>query len=413
MEGVFPDNTAAEDDNPRIENLSEWLTRNFGKVTGIISDAFLTDATPAAFLAHSQNRGNGTLVASQYVDAINAGSLRVLLGGGAYHFIPKSQAGSRRTDERNIINEFKAAGFDYVETATALNAYSVRSDSRLLGLFNIDNMNVAFDKLKLGDPAVLGTFTDQPFLKDMTKRAIDVLRQYPNGFFLMVEGAHIDKQAHRMDAERSIYDVIQLDQAVQVALDFARQTNSDDDPTNDTLVIVSADHECAGVTLPGVARPEKKGTRGYVKAYNYAAPRNDSTIMNFTDYVDANGDGYPDNPDAQHKLIVNFGANADRYEDWQSNPQPKVPGTIVNGVAVANPNDPKRTAPGGVMIAGVVETGVNGGDAQDQAVHTMADVPISAYGPGASQFARVSDNTEAFFYIIDAMLGQYPAPAQW
>ena len=413
MEGVFPDNTAAEDDNPRIENLSEWLTRNMGKVTGIVSDAFLTDATPAAFAAHTQNRGNGTLVASQYIDAVNNGSLRVLLGGGGYHFIPKSQVGSRRTDERNIIQEFKNGGFDFVDNATALKSYTAKSDGRLLGIFNIDNMNVAFDKLKLGDPAVLGNFVDQPFLKDMTARAIDVLKQYPSGFFLMVEGAHIDKQAHRMDAERSIYDVIQLDQAVQVALDFARQTNSDDDPNNDTLVIVSADHECAGVVLPGVARPEKKGTRDYVKAYNYAAPRNDSTVMNFTDYVDANGDGYPDNPDAAHKLIINFGANADRYEDWQSNAQPKSPGVIVNNVASVNPDDPKRTAPGSVMIPGVMENGANGGDPQDQAVHTLADIPISAFGPGASQFARVSDNTEAFYYIINSILGQYPVPSQW
>lgn len=80
----------------------------------------------------------------------------------------KSQPGSRRTDERNVIQDFKGAGYDYVETATQLNSYSARSDGKLLGLFNLDNMNVAFDKLKFGDPLVLGTFTDQPFLKDMT-----------------------------------------------------------------------------------------------------------------------------------------------------------------------------------------------------------------------------------------------------
>lgn len=410
MEGVFPDNTAAEDDNPRIENLSEWITRNFKMATGIVSDAFITDATPAAFLAHTQNRNNGTLVASQYIDGVPQTNLKVLLGGGAYFFIPKSTAGSRRTDERNVVQDFKNAGFDYVENATTLNAYTPGSSSKLFGLFNIDNMNVAFDKLKMGDPSVLGSFTDQPFLKDMTKKAIDVLKQDPNGFFLMVEGAHIDKQAHRMDAERSIYDVIQLDQAVQVALDFARQTNDDGDPNNDTLVIVGADHECAGVVLPGIARPEKKGTRDYVKTYNYSAPRNDSTVFNFTDYVDANGDGYPDNPDAPHKLILNFGANADRYEDWQSSPTPRDPGKNVGGVAVANPNDPKRISAGSVMIPGVIENGANGGDVETQAVHTMSDIPISAYGPGASQFARVSDNTEAFFNIVNSILGQYPIP---
>ncbi len=411
MEGVFPDNTAPDDDNPRIEYLSEWLTRNFGMVTGIVSDAFITDATPAAFLAHTQNRGNGTLIASQYIDAASETSLKVLLGGGSYHFIPKSQTGSRRTDERNVIADFQAAGYAYVDTATALAAYEAGADAKLLGLFNLDNMNVAFDKLRLGDPSVTSAFPDEPFLKDMTEKAIDVLRQYPGGFFLMVEGAHVDKQAHRMDAERSIYDVIQLDHAVQVALDFAIGTNTDEDPNNDTLVIVSADHECAGLTLPGVARPEKIGTRDYVKAYNYSGARNDSTVLNFTDYVDANGDGYPDNPDAPHKLIMNFGASSDHYEDWQHNTKPKNPGVAVDGVAVANPDDPKAAT--GVLVVGVVENGTSGGDANTQAVHTPTDIPISAYGPGASQFARVTDNTEAFFSIVNAILGTYPVPTQF
>jgi alkaline phosphatase len=412
MEGVFPDNTSAEDDNPRVEHLAMFINRNFGKVTGIVSDAFITDATPAAFLAATQNRNNGTLIAGQYFDGRNQTALKVLLGGGGYHFIPKSQAGSRRTDERNVVADFKGDGWSFVETATALNAYSPSGSApRLLGLFNLDNMSVAFDKLGFGDPAVLGTFTDQPFLKDMTKKAIDVLRQYPEGFFLMVEAAHVDKQAHRMDAERSIYDVIQLDHAVQVALDFAMQTNTDADPDNDTLVLVSADHECAGVALPGVGRPEKKGTRDYVKAYNYNdGTGNDPKTLNFTDYVDGNGDGYPDNPDTGRKLIVNFGAGSDRYEDWMSNAKPKDPGVTQAGTAVANPNDPDRSAAGGYLVVGVVENGSSGGEAQTQAVHTLADVPISAYGPGASQFARVSDNTEAFFNIVHSMLGTYPVP---
>lgn len=412
MEGVFPDNTAADDDNPRIENLPEWIHRTFGMVTGVVSDAFITDATPAAMIAHTQNRGNGTLIASQYIDTADKTGLTVLLGGGAYHFIPKSQTGSRRTDERNVINDFKSRGFDFVETRTQLNGYPSAPNKKLLGLFNLDNMNVAFDKLKLGDPSVSSAFPDQPFLDEMTRMAIDVLKQYPNGFFLMIEGAHIDKQAHAMDAERSIYDVIQLDHAVKVALDFALQTNSDADPNNDTLVIVSADHECAGVALPGVGNPAYKGNaRDYVKAYNYSAARNDPSTLNFTDYVDANGDGYPDNPDADRKLIINFGANSDRYEDWMANAKPKSPSSKVNDVAVANPNDPDKAS--GVLISGVVENGERGAEGQTSAVHTLSDIPISAYGPGASQFARVSDNTEAFFYIVNAITGQYPVPVQY
>ena len=412
MEGVFPDNTSDDADNPRIENLSEYVQRHFGMVTGIVSDAFLTDATPAAFLAHTSNRGNGTLIASQYVDERDRTGLKVLLGGGAYHFIPKSRTGSRRTDERDVVADFKAAGFAFVETKTALNGFTPGPDARLLGLFHLDNMEVAFDKLKLGDPANVSAFPDQPFLADMTRKAIDTLKTYPNGFFLMVEAAHVDKQAHRMDAERSIYDVIQLDHAVKVALDFAMQTNSDADDSNDTLVLVSADHECAGLVLPAVGRPEKAGTRDYVKTYNYndGAVANDSRTLNFTDYVDANGDGYPDNPNPGRKLIAHFGASPDHYEDWQSNAKPKDPGTTAGGVAIANPSDPDKTATGSLFLPGVIENGASGGEAQTQAVHTMADIQISAYGPGSSQFARVTDNTEAFFSIFRSIVGGYPAP---
>jgi alkaline phosphatase len=272
-------------------------------------------------------------------------------------------------------------------------------------------MNVAYDKLLLGDPSVVGAFPDQPFLKDIAKKAIHTLKQYPNGFFLMIEGAHIDKQSHRMDSERAIYDVIQFDQAVQVALDFALNTNGDGDPNNDTLVLVTAGHECGGLALPAVARPEKKGTRDYVKTYQYSAPGNDSKVFNFTDYTDSKGIGYPENPAAAHKLIMNWGANSDRYEDWQPNPKPKDPGVLVNGVVVANSADPAKT--NGVLITGIIENGVAGGDAQTQAVHTMSDIPISAFGPGASQFSRVLDNTQVFFSIVNSMLGTYPVPTQF
>ena len=418
MEGVFPDNTAANDDNPRIENLSEFSWRMFGKVTGIVSNAFLTDATPAAFVAHTADRGDGTLVANQYFDQRNTNGLKVLMGGGGYHFIPKSTTGSRRTDERNVVNDFKNDGWTYVDTATALNGFTPGPNGRLFGLFNIDNMNVAFDILKQGDPSVTSAFPDQPLLKDLTQKAIDTLRQYPNGFFLMVESAHIDKQAHRMDAERSIYEVIQLDHAVQVAMDFAAANG-------ETLVIVSADHECAGMALPAVGRPDKKGTKDYAKSYNYAkvgAGANDSAISNFTDYV-VGTNGYPVSPEPAHRLIVNFGAAPEHYEDWTYSRLPRNvsategsgfdPAVVSGGTVVANPNDPKKNTAGAFVVSGVLETGASGGDAQTQAVHTMSDIPISAMGPGASQFARVQDNTEAFFEIMNSILGTYPIPASF
>jgi hypothetical protein len=87
-------------------------------------------------------------------------------------------------------------------------------------------------------------FPDQPMLDEMTAKALQVLNNNKNGFVLMVEAASIDKQAHNMDTERWILDTIEFDYAVEKCLAFAK-TNPD------TLVIVTADHECAGVNIIG------------------------------------------------------------------------------------------------------------------------------------------------------------------
>ena len=71
----------------------------------------------------------------------------------------------------------------------------------------------------------------------------------------MVEGASIDKQEHSVDGERAIWDAIEFDRAVAVALDFARRTNTDADPANDTLVIVTADHETGGLASHRCRQP--------------------------------------------------------------------------------------------------------------------------------------------------------------
>src|SRR5258708_31610572 len=112
-------------------------------------------------------------------------------------------------------------------------------------------MTVACDKLgKLrGTSAVVDDFgfPDQPLLEEMTQKALDVLNYNNNaGFVLMVEGASIDKQAHNEDTARFIMDTIEFDKAVATAKAFAERNPS-------TLVIVTADHECAGVAVIGAS----------------------------------------------------------------------------------------------------------------------------------------------------------------
>ena len=133
-------------------------------------------------------------------------------------------------------------------------------------------MSVAFDKVgasryseELAQPRY-ADLRDQPMLDEMARVAIDTLAaSSPEGFYLMIEGASIDKRAHAADSERTIWDTIEFDHAVAVALEFAQATNSDRDPYNDTLVIVTADHECGGLGIIGVGNeryaPETTGAR--------------------------------------------------------------------------------------------------------------------------------------------------------
>lgn len=430
-EGVFPDNTDNDPlkrtdpesdaffDNPRVENISEILHRTRGTNLGLVTTADITDATPAAFVAHTSNRNASTRIADDYFDRRNQTGLTVLMGGGRQWFEPKGNktSGGRRATktnplvdpQRDLVKDFKNAGFGYADSAQSLTSVRASRPARLLGLFSSSTMPVAFDKLGRGAERV----NNVPMLDDMARAAIDSLSSSsPRGFFLMIEGASIDKQAHWEDAERTIWDTIEFDRAVGVAKRFAEKTNSDADPNNDTLVIVTADHETGGFSLIGARNPDPRiprGSRDAARAYR-----------GFTDYKDADGDGYPDEADPPSKLIVGFGAGTDRYEDWTSNKRPIVPSIAKDGRAVANPkrdgpDDADPASRHGTLITGQVENGEILSLPADpdrepiiNAVHTASDIPLTATGPGALQFIGVQDNTSVFFKMMRAVGGSYP-----
>src|SRR5262249_17855591 len=148
--------------------------------------------------------------------------------------LPQSTAGSRRKDNRDLFKEFEAKGYQVVTTRAELHAAG--SPDKLLGLFHLGNMNVYLDKPVFKKTEVLKQFTDQPMLWEMSEKALGLLEKNANGFFLMVEGGLIDKQAHPLDWQRAIWDTIELDKAVGVAKKWALAHG------DNTLIIVVADH---------------------------------------------------------------------------------------------------------------------------------------------------------------------------
>jgi alkaline phosphatase len=434
-EGVFPDDSIDPFDNPRIEYLSEYLHRTQGKALGLVTTADVFDATPAGNAVHTSSRGAGTGIVDQFLDDRKLTGLSVLMGGGRKWFVPATTPGSARGDktdyafsatdahtseivkrwgaapgamdkERDLLAEFQSAGFSYSADKTTLDGIDPSKTDKLLGLFAHSNMNVALDKMDGRRNKARGItgrvvddygLPDQPMLDEMTDKALAVLEKQPKGFVLMVEGASIDKQAHNMDTERWLLDTIEFDRAVARVQEFARRKG-------DTLVIITADHECSGAALIGGSRVSDARLQELVREGGTANIR-DKVVgiyeqAGFPKYKMA-ADGYPETTDIDYRLLVGYGANADRYEDWRSNDRPlqdsQQPFVKKEPLSVYPAGPMSRDAEGKFLVTGQVPG--------DSAVHTATDIPLSAFGPGAWSFTGVQDNTDVFFKLAQAANG--------
>lgn len=236
------------------------LAKAAGKGTGNVSTAELQDATPAAMMAHVTARkcygpeATSKLCPTNALENGGKGSITeqmlqtrpdVTLGGGMKTFSEVSKAGAGQG--KTLRQQAQEQGFVIVETLDDLKkVQSADQKAPLLGLFSDGNMPVRWKGPKasyhgnLDQPAVTCTAnpersTSVPNLADMTEKAIDLLKTNPNGFFLQVEGASIDKQDHAANPCGQFGETVDLDEAVQKALEFARADGN-------TLVIVTADH---------------------------------------------------------------------------------------------------------------------------------------------------------------------------
>lgn len=196
-----------------------------GLATGLVVTSSITHATPAAFATHIDDRYKETQIAEQLI----ASNVDVLFGGGKGYFLQRSRQGSQRTDESDLITKASKRGYQVVETSEELQTHTGK---KVLGLFQIQAMT---------------TRSPEPSLADLTSRAVQLLERSEIGFFLMVEGSQIDWAAHDNDANETIRQTLLFDQAVRVALDYARQDGQ-------TLVVVTADHETGGMAINGGAK---------------------------------------------------------------------------------------------------------------------------------------------------------------
>ncbi|RDC62954.1 alkaline phosphatase [Adhaeribacter pallidiroseus] len=182
--------------------------------TALISAGDITDATPACFYAHQNERSLSEAIALDFTSS----PVDILIGGNSKPFI-------KRADSRNLFTLLQQKGY---RTATQLTGFEP---------------GVATKFVVLDSTAMLSKATGRnDFLRNALRTSIKALQPNKSGFFIMAEGAQIDHGGHQNNLPLVVQEMLDFDQLVGEAMQFA-------DENGETLVVVTADHETGGLSL--------------------------------------------------------------------------------------------------------------------------------------------------------------------
>ncbi len=202
--------------SPLLEPLETILeiAHQLGKSTGIITTTALTHATPAAFMTHVKSRYNTSEISRQIVENSN---VSILLGGGKDYF------------SASQLLQLEMKGYHLLENRSQLISTNY---SNLIGLFAPTHLPYEIER----NPEI------SPSLSDMTIKALEILSQDPEGFFLLVEGGRIDHGGHKNNKTNVALETIEFHYAVNTAISYSK-TNGN------VLLLITSDHETGGLTI--------------------------------------------------------------------------------------------------------------------------------------------------------------------
>ncbi|KAI9880827.1 MAG: hypothetical protein M1830_000263 [Pleopsidium flavum] len=212
-----------------------------GYMTGLVVTTRITDATPACFAAHVNQRDEEDRIAEQEIGHHPLGRVvDLMLGGGRCHFLPNTVDGSCRHDQKDVIAMARDMGFSYVDDRNGFDGLRLGSAVKLplLGLFARGDIPYEVDRRNME--------STYPSLDEMARTALKALseatRDSDKGFFLMIEGSRIDHAGHGNDPVAQVHEVLAYDKAFTSVLDFL---NEDD---TDGVLVGTSDHETGGLS---------------------------------------------------------------------------------------------------------------------------------------------------------------------
>jgi alkaline phosphatase len=331
-----------------------------GSKVGIVTTHKVTDATPAAFTANVANRwADQAEIARQQFN----GELDVILGGGRSYFEPESHNGF------NLIEKFKEKGYSYAANRKELQK---AEGNKLIGLFNDDHLNFTQDRDELK--------SQEPSLKEMTQKGIEVLSKGDKGFFMMVEGARIDHASHAADLTSVWKETIDFDESVKYATNWAKEHGN-------TLVVVLADHETMGISA--------------TETMDIAALKkievSHEFMVNQLEKAERSGEYTPESIKRVFKTYANIDLSDEEINQFNQKVKEsrgKVYSSRQVGWEIGSMI--AEHYHGGTLNSATRSLSSTGG-------HTGNLVPVFAYGAGSEKFEGVLDNTDIPKIIADLL----------
>lgn len=416
--GVYADSSKSPLDDPKIETIAELFQEIYGGGVGIVSTAFIADATPAALTAHTRDRGRYGEVVDSFLNGItnytwtNWTGPDVLFGGGAEQFYPNSKS----FQGKDYYAAFANKGYNVVLNNTALEATD--NSSKTLGIFSVSNMAKWLDREvypqnlirpKTAPDGSNASATDQPGLKEMTLKALEILhtRNPEKGFFLMSEAASIDKQMHLLDYDRALTELLELDDTIKAVKTYLASIGE----LENTQIVVTADHGhgfdvMGSVDTKFLAQAQgDRAKRGAIGTYGesglsqYLVPNTSAPVGSDQNLIYTEGVNFPSNVDPRYTLFAGVSANPDHRENYTVHKKgPRVPAINITGFDSEDFYVNYVDAVTGFVVNGTLPV------TADQGVHSLTDVPVFAQGPCQADFTGVYSSID-IFYKMTACLG--------